>query len=173
MFQDFNKICNNIMTTINSTYFFHQNKIKSLQVLRQSTKDSDYDPSQRDDDGNTALHCAALEGNMAVVRFLLEECHLSHLGLNRHQHSPLHLAAAHGHLELVHYLMKDNDLHLLSPDMNGWTPVHYAIAAGHLDIVKLFSEREKVLQSLKKSVIKDKENIIIYYTLLFTHKICA
>ena len=141
------------MTTIKSTDYFHQNKIKSLHVLRQSIKDSDYDPSQRDGDGNTALHCATIEGNMAVVRFLLEECQLHHLSLNKHQHSLLHLAAAHGHLELVHYLMKDKDLHPLSPDIHGWTPVHYAIAAGHLDIVKLFSEREEVLKSLKKRVI--------------------
>ena len=105
---------------------------------------------------------------MAVVRFL-EDCHLHYLSLNKHQHSLLHLAAAHGHLELVHHLMNDEHLHPLSPDIHGWTPVHYAIAAGHLDIVKLFSEREEVLESLKRSVIKYKE---VYYILLFAHKTC-
>ena len=151
------------MTTIESTNIFHQNKIKSLQVLKQSIKDSCYDPSQKDDEGNTALHCAAIEGNMAVVRFLLEECHLHHLSLNKHHHSLLHLAAAHGHVQLVHYLMKDKHLHPLSSDIHGWTPVHYAIAADHLYVVKLFSEREEVLESLKRSVINNKE---AYYNIL-------
>ena len=155
---------NKIMSTTKTTDLLHQNNImKSLKALKESFQDSDYNPSQRDDDGNTALHCAAIEGNMAVVRFLLEECHIHRLSLNRHQHSLLHLAAAHGHLELVHYLMMDKHLHPLSPDIHGWTPVHYAIAAGHLDVVKLFSEREEVLESLKTSVIKNKE---IYYNIL-------
>ena len=53
--------------------------------------------------------------------------------------------------------MMDKHLHPLSPDIHGWTPAHYAIAAGHLDVVKLFSEREEVLESLKRSVINYKE----------------
>ena len=100
------------MTTIKSADFFHHRYMKSLQALKQGFEDSGYDPSQRDDDGNTALHSAAIEGNMVEVRFLLEECRLHHLFLNKHQHSLLHLAAAHGHLELVHYLIKDKHLHL-------------------------------------------------------------
>ena len=50
--------------------------------------------------------------------------------------------------------MKDKHLHLLSPDIHGWTPVYYVIGAGHLDVVKLYSESEEVLESLKNSVKK-------------------
>ena len=60
-------------------------------------------------------------------------------------------------------MTKDKHLHPLSPDIHGWTPVHYAIAAGHLDVVKLFSESEEVLESLKRSVIKNSE---LYYNIL-------
>ena len=63
---------NKIMATTKSSDLLHQNNMKSLQTLSQSIKDSSYDPNQRDDDGNTALHCATIEGNIAVVRFLLE-----------------------------------------------------------------------------------------------------
>ena len=123
-------------------------------MLKKQIKDSNYHPSLRDGDGNTALHVAAIEGNMAVVRFLLKESHLCHLSLNKHEHSLLHLAAAHGHFELANYFMKDKHLHLLSQDIHGWTPVHYVIGAGHLDLVKLYSESEEVLESLKNSVKK-------------------
>ena len=126
------------MTTIESAEFFHHRYMKRLQALKQGFEDSGYHPSQRDDDGNTALHSTAIESNMVEVKFLLEEFHFHHLSFNKHQHSLLHLAAAHGHLQLVDYLVKDKHLHPLSPDIHGWTPAHHAIAAGHLDAVKLF-----------------------------------
>ena len=149
------------MTSIESSNPVDFGSADTLEDLKDSIQSSGYDPSQRDGDGNTALHCAAIAGNMAVVRFLLEECRLNHLSLNKHQHSLLHLAAAHGHLELVHYLMKDKHLHPLSPDIHSWTPVHYAIAAGHLNIVKLFSDRKEIIQSLKICFKLQRENVYI------------
>jgi len=50
------------LTSIKNTLLLHQNNIKSIQILKESIKNSGYDPSQRDDDDNTALHCAAIEG---------------------------------------------------------------------------------------------------------------
>ena len=53
------------MTTIKSNKFFIQDTLTAYKYFTGSG--SGYDPSQREDDGNTALCCAAIEGNMAVV----------------------------------------------------------------------------------------------------------
>ena len=60
-------MCNKIMSTIKSTDLLHHSNIKSLKALKESIEHSDYDPCQRDDDGDTALHCGG-------IRKFEEEC---------------------------------------------------------------------------------------------------
>ena len=88
-----------------------------------------------DEDGMTALHFAAQNGNTDVVRFLLEngaDIRARDLKLNR---SAIHFAAENGNLECVKFL-EEHGADVLVRDIYGATALHYAAQNNHLDVIK-------------------------------------
>ena len=86
-------------------------------------------------DGITALHCAAENGDVAVVKFLIEhgaDIKAQDTLLSR---SVIHFAAENGNIESIRFLA-EKGADLLDKDLHGATPLHYAAKGGHLDTVK-------------------------------------
>eukprot|EP00658_Telonema_sp_P-2_P047460 TRINITY_DN36102_c0_g1_i4.p1 TRINITY_DN36102_c0_g1~~TRINITY_DN36102_c0_g1_i4.p1 ORF type:complete len:357 (-),score=83.75 TRINITY_DN36102_c0_g1_i4:175-1245(-) len=87
-----------------------------------------------DQDGNTALHIAAGDGDLRLVEALVGVCELS--GVNAAGQTALHLAVCWGHHEIALRLLEAK----ADPnptDKHGECPLHYAVANQDLDCVRL------------------------------------
>jgi hypothetical protein len=87
------------------------------------------DPGSATSYGNTALHIAAIEGHLGVVRELLEgNKKVSATALTSRGESPLHYAAQWGRFEVCRYLVDQAgcDQGLFEEDLLGYTPIDYA-----------------------------------------------
>ena len=85
---------------------------------------------QRDQDGFTALHRAAINGNMQVLKYFITETNCNPacpvpLGL-----TPLHLACQGGHIDVVKYLVIEQQIDPLCEDDYGNTALHRACTGG-------------------------------------------
>lgn len=88
-----------------------------------------------DENGMTALHFAAQNGNTDVVRYLLEngaDIKAQDIKLER---AAIHFAAENGSLECVKFLA-EHGADLLDRDIYGTTALHYAAKKNHLDVIK-------------------------------------
>ena len=93
-------------------------------------------------DGMTCLQVAIKQGELEVIKYLLEETSLCNFDL--HGRSLAYLAAQAGHLDVLKYLIGDKEVDckltvvcteksLKTPEM---TLLHVACSEGHLDVVK-------------------------------------
>ncbi|XP_053542315.1 ankyrin repeat and SAM domain-containing protein 1A isoform X3 [Ictalurus punctatus] len=98
-----------------------------------------FDPyiNAKNNDNETALHCAAQYGHSDVVRVLLEELTDPTMRNNRFE-TPLDLAALYGRLEVVKLLLcaHPNLLHTHTHTF-AHTPLHLAARNGHLPVVEV------------------------------------
>jgi ankyrin repeat protein len=92
------------------------------------------------------LHAAAEEGNIDVVKSLLERV-AGNNGRNESDRTsfildmtPLHKASQYGHPEVAQVLI-DHGANLNARDQNHWTPIHYSAEHVHVGLVKLLLER--------------------------------
>jgi ankyrin repeat protein len=89
----------------------------------------------RTEDGSTALHLAALEGQAAVVRLLLANgAQVNARGLR--EETPLHMATYDGHREVAEVLLA-SQADLDARNTAGETPLHLAARKGYRDLVEL------------------------------------
>ena len=88
-------------------------------------------------DGLTALHFAAQNGNLDIIKFLVE--HGADISAQDYEQSRsvIHFAAENGDIECIKYLT-DNGANLQDRDVNGATAFHYAVMANNLEAVKYF-----------------------------------
>ncbi|CAK9064590.1 unnamed protein product [Durusdinium trenchii] len=100
---------------------------------------SPQDPNVRDAQGGTALHSAACNGHLEVVRGLLEAG--SDIEATRRQDgaTALLLAAHHGHLEVVRALLEAG-AELNAKASDGSTALLFAAFHGHLQVVRTLLE---------------------------------
>ena len=86
-------------------------------------------------DGMTALHFAAQNGDIDVLRYLVEHGADIKAQDTIHSRADLHFAAENGDLECVKYLA-EHGADLLDKDAYGATALHYAAGKNHLDVIK-------------------------------------
>lgn len=94
-----------------------------------------------DSHNDTPLHNAALNGNIKVVKYLINgfDCCPSHTG---HQgRTIVHSACEMGHIHLVDVLLSDFKLLNLSVDNEGFNPLHVAISYGQEEVAKLLIDK--------------------------------
>ncbi|XP_063309129.1 ankyrin repeat and SAM domain-containing protein 1A isoform X3 [Pelobates fuscus] len=89
----------------------------------------------KNNDNETALHCAAQYGHTEVVRVLLEEL-TDPTMRNQKMETPLDLAALYGRLEVVKLLLNAHP-NLLSCHTRKHTPLHLAARNGHRAVVRV------------------------------------
>ena len=94
----------------------------------------------------TALHAAALYGDLELVKYLIETMHMdvNYPNSDYPYNTALHMAAAGNHVEVASYLLaRGADVH--ARDRNdrgetGLTAMHYAAAYGNLKMVMFLAE---------------------------------
>ncbi|XP_066278889.1 ankyrin repeat domain-containing protein 16-like isoform X3 [Branchiostoma lanceolatum] len=91
--------------------------------------------------GDSVLHYAARHGQVAVLRYVCEDCGLSPETGNVDGKRPLHEAAQAGHTECVRYLVGRCNYAPDTPDSCGSTPLMDAVRADHIDLVQLLVEQ--------------------------------
>ena len=91
--------------------------------------------NQYDGDGWAPLHCAADNGNEAIVLLLLDNGADANLRL-LDDWTPLHFAAYGGHEEIV-LLLLDRGANVNLKGKDGRTPLYVAAARGHEAIARL------------------------------------
>jgi len=83
------------------------------------------------EEGNTALHMAAMAGNEAVVKLILDQgSALQSNALDSDNTTPLMLACANGHLNIAHLLVKSG-ANMFLTDRLGWSALHHAASGGY------------------------------------------
>ena len=97
-----------------------------IEDIRYLVEKMHCNPMQRNEEGYTLFHAAALIGNLQVLKYLITECNCNPacpgpLGL-----TPLHLASEHGHLDVVKYLVIEQQIDPLCEDEFGNTSLHRA-----------------------------------------------
>jgi hypothetical protein len=105
--------------------------------IRSSTLDTAQYGADEDgkDEGNASLHAAAEEGNIDIVKSLLERG-VDINSRNADIQTPLHRAAAKGNVDVVRLLI-ERGAEVDSRDMWGWTPLHTASRYGHLEVSRV------------------------------------
>ena len=116
-------------------------KLDIVQHLIQRRK---YNPMIRDKDEKTPLHSACVNGELKVVKYLLEECEVEISNCdNRYQESPLGSAAKCGQMKVVKYLVEERNCIIEHGLNNQNTALHSAAWGGALNVVKYFIDKRK------------------------------
>ena len=109
-----------------------------LETVKFLTEKKRLDPLQEDKDGRNSMYCAAKGGQLAVLKYFIEEqghnpaipCLSKRAG-----RTPLHIAAEFNHLELVQYLITEQHVDPMCQTEDGNTPLHIACHEDILDVV--------------------------------------
>eukprot|EP01134_Creolimax_fragrantissima_P007166 CFRG7166T1 len=95
--------------------------------------------------GNTALHTAAANGSIEIVKFLLEHCTVENINMgNESKNTPLHWAAINGHIEVVKALVEAGG----DPDLkneSGHSSTFEALNNNHEEVIGYLLAREEKL----------------------------
>jgi hypothetical protein len=102
----------------------------------------------RTEDGSTALHLAALEGEAAVARVLLAGgAQVNARGLR--EETPLHMAMYDGHREVAEVLLASG-ADVNARNTEGETPLHLAARKGYGDLVELLVDHQADVDAKNK-----------------------
>uniref|UniRef100_A0A663EUJ5 Ankyrin repeat and death domain containing 1B n=1 Tax=Aquila chrysaetos chrysaetos TaxID=223781 RepID=A0A663EUJ5_AQUCH len=126
----------------------HVDMINNLITLKMFT-------SEKDKEGNTALHLAAKNGHTEVVEILLKQWEeindLNQLIIfpPQQKNSPLHLAVINSHLPVVKSLLDANhDINSLNHRQE--TPLHLAADLGNVELVEVLLKAGCDLKTMDK-----------------------
>ena len=88
----------------------------------------------RDNIGATPLHYAALEGQLAAVKWLVQRNSDLLFMQDKYGGTPLHWAALNGHLEVVKWQVERRGDLLCMQTKAGRTPLDYAVQCGRHEV---------------------------------------
>ena len=128
----------------------------NLQVVQCLIDDCGVDPmSCWDDNGQTPLHAAAIEGQQSIVRYLVKVKHCDPMCADRDGWTVIHLAAYFGCLQVMRCLIDECGVDPMScQDGNGLTPLNYAAQQGEVTILRyLIKEKHCDPSSTNKPIL--------------------
>ncbi|KAL4224939.1 Ankyrin repeat and sterile alpha motif domain-containing protein 1B [Mactra antiquata] len=120
-----------------------------MQLLTAGHDSENVDPvsiNQQNSTGDTALHCAAQHGHVAVVDVLLNKSAAPTIR-NLNDASPLDLAAQYGRLEVVQRLLISHP-ELAHHPSSTQSPLHLASRNGHRDIAAVLLDNHFDIQTV-------------------------
>jgi ankyrin repeat protein len=101
------------------------------------------DPNVRETKGWTALHFAAWEGRVGVVRVLLHHDGVDPNVQEKNRWTALHFTASNSHVEIVRILLRHDHINPNVEDSGGWTPLHFASSEGHVEVVRMLLRHDR------------------------------
>jgi uncharacterized protein len=104
------------------------------ETVRRLVGGGDGNPNQTDDQSRTALHYAAMNGNLQIIAILIKANAKLNVADNLGD-TPLHLAAEQNQTEAAELLL-DVGAEVDPQDKNGLTPLMIAASHGNLDLVR-------------------------------------
>ena len=104
--------------------------------------------------GKTRLHLAALNGELEVVKFLIEDMDCDPNLKDHYERTPLLHASDGGHLDVVRYLVDTHHCHPLCLDEGKQTPLHRAAANGKIEVIRYFAT---IITQQSNLLIKDSD----------------
>ena len=108
----------------------------NLQLVKQLIENG-ANPLDKDANGDTLLHFAALRGRLNILKYLVEDEGCNSATEGHDGGTTLHAAAASKHLHIVKYLIDECKLDPTTLfDVFKITPLIYACRSGSLDIVR-------------------------------------
>jgi len=125
-------------------FIFDEHNAAELQALGLSENDTNV--HAEDGLGRTPLSCAAVSGNLDVVKWLVQDAGANVESQdNRWGRTPLSWAAWNGHLEVVKWLVQEAgaDVDSQSASHGGRTPLSWAAENGHLEAVKFLVQEAR------------------------------
>lgn len=95
-------VCPQVKSVINLLFAAYTGDVSALRRFALSAMDME----QRDYDSRTALHVAAAEGHVEVVKFLLEACKVNPFPKDRWNNTPMDEALHFGHHDVFKILQE-------------------------------------------------------------------
>ena len=126
-------LCSKPWSALNDAAYFQQNEALEVLLRIHGVNQKEGDPGTEEGTGDesTALHAAALSGNLDGAQILIAHGAKINATEMRGQ-SPLHWAARNGHTSLVHLLYAAG-ANIDLPDLRGKTALRLAAKRGHLE----------------------------------------
>ena len=117
----------------------------SLNVIKYFIEEKNHDPNTVDqNNGNTLMHCAAMNGHLDVISYLKNIVPSQYLARNKWNGTPIHFAIEKGHIAPLKFFVAEFEWDADSLEgPNGFMPIHYAVRFGHLSIVKYLVDEVK------------------------------
>jgi ankyrin repeat protein len=97
--------------------------------------------------GNTPLHLAVRQGNLALVEVLVAAKAAVH-ATNTASMAPFHIAAQQGSLPVMELLVAQVAADINTQDNQGYTPLFYAIREGNLALVQFLLQKKATIHTL-------------------------
>ena len=120
-----------------------------LRLCKMLLDNYNFDLEMMDDDGWSALLCAACTGHLELFKYLIEK------GSNIYREKRdgmncLHIAALNGHLRLCKLLLENYNFDLEMIDEDGWCALLCAACTGHLELFKYLIEKDNDIYRRKR-----------------------
>ncbi|KAL3850723.1 hypothetical protein ACJIZ3_012605 [Penstemon smallii] len=114
-----------------------------FEVVREMIKHYDLvDAGIKARNGFDALHIAAKQGDLEVVKVLMEAHPELSMTVDIANTTALHSAATQGHTEVVNYFLESGSSLATIARSNGKTAIHSAARNGHVQVVRALLDKE-------------------------------
>ena len=102
----------------------------------------------KDEDGNHAIHYAAIGDGLAIIKYLIEYKNIDKDIKGYDEKTPLHYACEKGYDRIANYLISKG-ANIEAKDKNEDSVIHYASKGGLLSIVQYIIENEHIDKDIK------------------------